>query len=135
MLSLNLLYEPTIFISFISAIQDLGKKLDLGLITQIEGTNITIFIRTLEKVFGILITYNAKSYLIYQRFLDFATTICDNWLKTNNIEVNNARELFEKRKEIEEQIKLLVDSDSWEIHQIKEKERELLASKSFIQPF
>jgi len=108
-----MLYEPTIFISLISAIQELDKNLGLGLISEINGKNFVVYIKTSENLLSILIIKSIKKYYVaYQQFLGFASAICENWLEQYDIPPDAVGELFEKRKEIEDLIKLLVDADA-----------------------
>jgi len=131
MQTLSLLYEPTILASFIAAIQDLGNALGVGKIKRILGKNIDIFIVQLKKAFAFVLTLKSSSPEPYRRFATFISHFCNNWLDEKDIEIDEALSIYEHRSEFERFLQLIVESDAWETHKIKEKEREIIERAAF----
>ncbi|MHA1685115.1 MAG: hypothetical protein ACTSYD_01780 [Candidatus Heimdallarchaeaceae archaeon] len=131
MQTLSLLYEPTILASFIAAIQDLGDALGVGTIKRIVGKNIDIFIVQLKKAFAFVLTLKSSSSESYRRFATFISHFCNSWLDERGIEIDEALSIYEHRYEFESFLQLIVESDAWETHKIKEREREIVERAAF----
>lgn len=127
MQTLTLLYEPSILASFIAAIQDLGKALGIGTIKRIVAEKIDIFIAQLKKAFAFVLTLrNGYPASAYRRFASFVANFCNNWLEEKKIEMDEALSIYDNRNEFESFLQLIIESDSWHIHKIKEREREIV---------
>lgn len=124
MLTLTLPYDATLFTAFMSAILDLGKSIGLGELTKIESNNLVLYIKKIGKAFAVVITRNKENRVAYKRFTEFVADLCDNWLNKEGIEIDEAFQVFEERKQFEQILKMVVDTETWEKHMIKEWERE-----------
>jgi len=124
LLTLSLPYDATLFTAFMSAILDLGTSIGLGELTKLESENIVIYVQKIQKAFAVVITQNKKHRDAYRRFTEFIADLCNDWLGKDNIEIDEVFQIFEERSQFEEIIKLVIDTDTWEKHMIKEWERE-----------
>ncbi len=124
MLTLSLPYDATLITAFMSAVLDLGKSIGLGELKTLESENIIVYVQKIEKAFTVVITQKKEHRAAYKRFASFVADLCNNWLYREGIEIDEAFQIFEERKHFEEILKLLIDTDTWEKHLIKEWERE-----------
>lgn len=124
MLTLSLPYDATLITAFMSAVLDLGKSIGLGELKTLESENIIIYVQKIEKAFTVVITQKKEHRAAYRQFAGFVADLCNDWLYREGIEIDEAFQIFEERKHFEDTIKLLIDTDTWEKHLIKEWERE-----------
>ena len=124
MLTLSLPYDATLITAFMSAVLDLGKSIGLGELKTLESENIIVYVQKIKKAFTVVITQKKEHRSAYRRFASFVADLCNDWLYKEGIEIDEAFQIFEERRNFEETIKMLVDSDTWEKHLIKEWERE-----------
>ena len=124
LLTLSLPYDATLFTAFMSAILDLGTSIGLGELTKLESENIIIYVQKIQKAFAVVITQNKKHKDAYRRFTEFIADLCNDWINKDGIGIDEAFQIFEERSQFEEIIKLVIDTDTWEKHMIKEWERE-----------
>ncbi len=124
MLTLSLPYDATLFTAFMSAILDLGNAIGLGELTKLESENIVIYVKRIKKAFAVVITQNKQYKVAYKRFAEFIANVCNDWLMRDGMDVDEAFQVFEERKQFEEIIKMVIDTETWEKHLIKEWERE-----------
>lgn len=124
MLTLTLPYDATLFTAFMSAILDLGTAIGLGELNKIESNNLVMYVRKIGKAFAVVITRNKENRIAYKRFTEFVADLCDNWLNKEGIEIDEAFQIFEERKQFEQILKMIIDTETWEKHMIKEWERE-----------
>ena len=124
MLTLTLPYDATLFTAFMAAILDLGKSIGLGELTKLESEHLIIYVKRIQKAFAVVITQNKKHKMAYRRFAEFIANLCNDWLRKDDMEIDEAFQVFEERKQFEDMIKLIIDTDTWEKHLIKEWERE-----------
>ncbi|MBY8999991.1 MAG: hypothetical protein KGD64_03675 [Candidatus Heimdallarchaeota archaeon] len=124
MLTLTLPYDATLFTAFMSAILDLGTSIGLGELSKIESKNLVLYVKKIGKAFAVVITYNKESMVAYKRFTEFIADLCDNWLNKEGIEIDEAFQIFEERTQFEQILKMVIDTETWEKHMIKEWERE-----------
>ncbi len=124
MLTLSLPYDATLFTAFMSAILDLGNSIGLGELTKLESENLVIYVKRIQKAFAVVITQNKLYKTAYKRFAEFIANVCNDWLRKDGMDVDEAFQVFEERKQFEEIIKMVIDTDTWEKHLIKEWERE-----------
>ena len=124
MLTLTLPYDATLFTAFMAAILDLGKSIGLGELTKLESENLIIYVKRIQKAFAVIITQNKEHRSTYKRFAEFIANLCNDWLRKDGMEIDEAFQVFEERKQFEDMIKLMIDTDTWEKHLIKEWERE-----------
>ncbi len=124
MLTLSLPYDATLITAFMSAVLDLGKSIGLGELKTLESENIIIYVQKIEKAFTVVISQNKDYRSVYRRFAEFVADLCNDWLYTEGIEIDEAFQIFEEKKHFEEIIKILIDTDTWEKHLIKEWERD-----------
>ncbi len=124
MLTLTLPYDATLFTAFMAAILDLGKSIGLGELTKLESKNLIIYVKRIQKAFAVIITQNKEHRTTYKRFAEFIANLCNDWLRKDDMEIDEAFQVFEERKQFEDMIKLIIDTDTWEKHLIKEWERE-----------
>lgn len=130
MLTLSLPYDATLITAFMSAVLDLGKAIGLGELKTLESENIIIYVQKIKKAFTVVITQKKEHRLAYRRFAGFVADLCNDWLYREGIEIDEAFQIWEERKNFEETIKLLIDTDTWEKHLIKEWEREYAEEQS-----
>jgi hypothetical protein len=124
LLTLSLPYDATLFTAFMSAILDLGTSIGLGELTKLESEKIVIYVQKIQKAFAVVITQNKKHRDAYRRFTEFIADLCNDWINKDDIGIDEAFQIFEERSQFEEIIKLVIDTDTWEKHMIKEWERE-----------
>ncbi|MHA1347199.1 MAG: hypothetical protein ACTSVO_02640 [Candidatus Heimdallarchaeaceae archaeon] len=124
MLTLTLPYDATLFTAFMSAILDLGTSIGLGELNKIESKNLIMYVKKIGKAFAVVITHNKESMVAYERFTEFIADLCDNWLNKEGIEIDEAFQVFEERNQFEQILKMVIDTETWEKHMIKEWERE-----------
>ncbi|MHA2357676.1 MAG: hypothetical protein ACXABK_02765 [Candidatus Heimdallarchaeaceae archaeon] len=124
MLTLTLPYDATLLTAFMAAILDLGKSLGLGELTKIESQSLILYIKRIQNAFAVVITQNKENKNAYRRFAEFVANLCFYWLNKDGMEIDQAFQIFEERKQFENMIKMIVDTDTWEKHLIKERERE-----------
>ena len=124
MLTLSLPYDATLITAFMSAVLDLGKSIGLGELKLLESENLIIYVQKIEKAFTVVITQNKNYRSVYRRFAEFVADLCNDWLYKEGIEIDEAFQIFEEKKHFEEIIKILIDTDTWEKHLIKEWERD-----------
>ena len=124
MLTLTLPYDATLFTAFMAAILDLGKSIGLGELTKLESKNLIIYVKRIQKAFAVIITQNKEHRTTYKRFAEFIANLCNDWLRKDDMEIDEAFQVFEERKQFEDMIKIIIDTDTWEKHLIKEWERE-----------
>ncbi|MHA1398059.1 MAG: hypothetical protein ACTSSF_10215, partial [Candidatus Heimdallarchaeaceae archaeon] len=124
LLTLTLPYDATLFTAFMSAILDLGQSIGLGELTKIESENLVIYIKKIKKAFAVVITQNKEQKIAYKRFAEFVVNLCNDWLNKEGKGIDETFQIFEERKQFEEIIKMMIDTDTWEKHLIKEWERE-----------
>jgi len=124
MLTLSLPYDATLITAFMSAVLDLGKSIGLGELKVLESENLIIYVQKIEKAFTVVITQKKEHRTAYRRFAGFVADLCNDWLYKEGIEIDEAFQIFEERKHFEETIKMLIDTDTWEKHLIKEWERD-----------
>ena len=124
MLTLSLPYDATLITAFMSAVLDLGKSLGLGELRILESENLIIYVQKIEKAFTVVISQRKENRSIYKRFAEFVADLCNDWLFTEGIEIDEAFQIFEEKRHFEEIIKMLIDTDTWEKHLIKEWERD-----------
>lgn len=127
MTTLLLPYDAVLFSSFVSAILDLGQLIGIGKLKKIEGEKLTIFFKVIQKAFAIVITQNKNQKKAYQRFAEFVAEVCNDWLSFDSDGIEGAFEIFENRKQFEQMLQIILDSETWEKHLIKEQEREIIA--------
>jgi len=124
MLTLSLPYDATLITAFMSAVLDLGKSIGLGELKLLESENIIIYVQKIEKAFTVVISQKKEYRAVYRRFAEFVADLCNDWLYKKGIEIDEAFQIFEEKKHFEEIIKILIDTDTWEKHLIKEWERD-----------
>jgi hypothetical protein len=124
MLTLSLPYDATLITAFMSAVLDLGKSIGLGELKVLESENLIIYVQKIEKAFTVVISQNKNYRAVYRRFAEFVADLCNDWLYEEGIEIDEAFQIFEEKKHFEEIIKILIDTDTWEKHLIKEWERD-----------
>ncbi len=124
MLTLTLPYDATLFTAFMAAILDLGKSIGLGELTKLESKNLIIYVKRIQKAFAVIITQNKEHRTAYKRFAEFIANLCNDWLRKDDMAIDEAFQVFEERKQFEDMIKIIIDTDTWEKHLIKEWERE-----------
>ncbi|MCG3260069.1 MAG: hypothetical protein H7644_10000, partial [Candidatus Heimdallarchaeota archaeon] len=124
MLTLSLPYDATLITAFMSAVLDLGKSIGLGELKILESENLIIYVQKIEKAFAVVISHKKENRAIYRRFAEFVADLCNDWLYNEGIEIDEAFQIFEEKKHFEEIIKILIDTDTWEKHLIKEWERD-----------
>jgi hypothetical protein len=124
MLTLTLPYDATLFTAFMAAILDLGNSIGLGELTKLESKNLIIYVKRIQKAFAVIITQNKEHRTTYKRFAEFIANLCNDWLRKDDMEIDEVFQVFEERKQFEDMIKLIIDTDTWEKHLIKEWERE-----------
>jgi len=130
MLTLSLPYDATLITAFMSAVLDLGKSIGLGFLKTLESENIIVYVQKIEKAFTVVITQKKEHRAAYRRFAGFVADLCNDWLYREGIEIDEAFQIWEERQHFEETIKLLIDTDTWEKHLIKEWEREYAEEQS-----
>lgn len=134
LLTLTLPYDATLFTAFMAAILDLGTSIGLGELTKIESENLVIYVKKIKKAFTVVITQNKNHKVAYHKFAEFVTNLCNDWLVADeDREIDEAFQVFEDRKQFEEIIKMVIDTDTWEKHLIKEWEREYAHKMSIEQ--
>ena len=124
LLTLTLPYDATLFTAFMSAILDLGTSIGLGELSKIESKNLVLYIKKMGKAFAVVITHNKENMVAYKRFTEFVADLCDNWLGKQGIDIDAAFQVFEERNQFEQILKMVIDTETWEKHLIKEWERE-----------
>lgn len=124
LLTLTLPYDATLFTAFMSAILDLGTSIGLGELTKIESENLVLYVKKIQRAFAVVITKNKESRIAYKRFTEFVADLCNNWLGKDGIEIDEAFQIFEERTQFEQIIKMMIDTETWEKHMVKEWERE-----------
>jgi hypothetical protein len=107
-----------------AAILDLGNSIGLGEVTKLESKNLIIYVKRIQKAFAVIITQNKEHRTTYKRFAEFIANLCNDWLRKDDMEIDEVFQVFEERKQFEDMIKLIIDTDTWEKHLIKEWERE-----------
>lgn len=130
MLTLSLPYDATLITAFMSAVLDLGKSIGLGELKTLESENIIVYVQKIKKAFTVVITQKKEHRTAYRRFASFVADLCNDWLYREGIDIDEAFQIWEERRQFEETIKLLIDTDTWEKHLIKEWEREYAEEQS-----
>ncbi len=126
MLTQSLPYDAVLLAAFISAILEMGNNYGLGEITVIEGEKIIIYIEKIKRAFTIVITTNKKEKQAYRKFVGFVSNLCNEWIEEQGTEIEDVFEIREQRENFENMLKIIIDSETWERHIIKQNEIELL---------
>ncbi|MHA1303226.1 MAG: hypothetical protein ACTSQE_02835 [Candidatus Heimdallarchaeaceae archaeon] len=122
LLTQSLPYDAVLLVAFISAILDMGQQFGLGGLTEIESRNLVLYIEKIQKAFTIVITQNKDQRNSYQRFARFVANLCNDWLNKMGKSVNEIFNIIEERLNFENMLKLMLETETWEKHIIKQQE-------------
>ncbi len=126
LLTLLLPYDATLLVAFISAILDLGKAYGFGELKRLEGRNLVVYINRVSNALAIVISNNKKNVEEYKQFTTFITTTCGEWLEGLGKSVEEAFRIYQERVNFENMLKVVISSETWEKHEQREKEREMI---------
>ncbi len=122
-------FDSVLVTAFIAAIMDVGEQYRIGQVRIIEGEKVKMIIEKNKKIITLIIKEKkldrGEDLIKLSRII---LSMTEQWIEEQGLKEEELQEMVEGRNKLEEMIKMLIETETWEKHEMREREREILIS-------